>query len=471
MKVLLAASEVAPIIKLGGLGDVIGSLPKELEKLGVDIDVIAPYFSFAKTENLKIYKSMEIDVPYAGKTEIVGVYKTKLPDSTVDVFLLKNKTYFTAHNSTWKMSNEEELETFSFFDRAIVEFIKANFNTYDLIHCNDWHTGLVTHLLQDELAASRPATLFTVHNLMYQGIGPREIVRNVGIVPGQHSLIDWDISDGDLNMVQQAVASSDFVNAVSPTYAKEILTPEFGLELADILLAREARVSGILNGIDYTSFPRNYTPNAVVEGKRQAKRTLLARLGLSADSDRPLYSFVGRLDPNQKGLDILYESLPFLIEKGGIFVLLGSGDAKWQKKFAELGQIPELKDNFSAQLVFDLELATQIYSGSDYIIVPSKYEPCGLIQMIAMWYGTVPIVRATGGLKDSVFEGENGFVFEKYNAASLQEALSRSLESYKSGDFVRLSRNAIAADFSWKNSALEYKKLYEKVIKLRLESL
>jgi len=471
MKILLVAAEVAPIVKLGGLGDVIGSLPKALEKLGTNVDVIAPFFPFAKIDNIKLYKSIEINVPYGGENYLVNVYNTKLPDSNVDVILLQNSRFFGGHSGTWKLSNEQELESFSFFDRSVVEFIKSKFNTYDLIHCNDWHTGLISHILEDELSATRPATLFTVHNLMYQGVGEPVIARNVGIVPGVHALIDWDIADGDLNLVQQGVTSSDYINTVSLTYSKEILTPEYGGGLHEILQAREGRLTGILNGLDYSLFPRGYSSTNWKTKKPEYKKKLAEKLNLSQSTNKPIFAFVGRLDSYQKGLDLTYGAIPHIIEKGGQFILLGDGDEAWKQKFVEMSQNKTYVQDFSAQLKFDLELAKMVYAGSDFLIVPSKYEPCGLIQMIAMWYGSLPIVRATGGLKDSVKEGFNGFLFDKYDVGDLNGAIDKAFLVYGGKEMQEMIFRAISEDFSWEKSAMQYNELYKKIIQLRLENI
>lgn len=469
MKILLAASEVAPFIKIGGLGDVAGSLPKALQQAGANIDVIVPFFPSAKLEGSHVYKSMEINVPFDGEIHTVEVHKTKLPRTDVDVILLKNSHFFTSGGVHFYQKSISETQMFSFFNRAIVEYIKSSFNTYDLIHCNDWHTGLITHILSDELGSERPATLFTIHNLMYQGIGDSGVVKEIGLVPGEHPLIDWDISDGDLNMVQQGVLSADFVNAVSPTYAKEILTPEFGGELSESLKAREGRLTGILNGIDYSAFPREYNQQTWKEGKRVAKEKLQAQLGLSASKDRPVFSFVGRLDPNQKGLDILFESLPALLELGAQFVLIGSGDKSWEEKFEALSNDEKVGQQVKCALKFDVDLANLIYSASDFIVIPSKYEPCGLIQMIAMWYGTLPIVHGVGGLKDSVINEKTGFVFDSYTSKDLTQSLKKAVELYNKDrkTFDHLVENALDQDFSWKKSAIEYLRLYEKIIMLK----
>ena len=456
MKVLLAASEVAPIIKIGGLGDVVGSLPKALEKLGVDADVIVPFFSYAKVAKLPIYKSLDLLVPFAGNSHKVGVYKTQLPNSTVDVFLLKCDTYFG--------ESEMETEKFAFFSRAVVDFIKSAFNTYDLIHCNDWHTGLITHILEDELRLERPATLFTIHNLLYQGSAEGVLLKDMGLDSGDHRFLDWDLADGDVNFMLQGAGSSDYINTVSETYAKEILAGEFGGGVSDVLQSRRDRFTGILNGIEPEVFPRKYELHNWQEGKRAAKAELLTKLKLPV-SDEPLFAFISRLDPNQKGLDILIKVIPEIVRKGGTFVLLGTGDVSWEKKLKELEHA--MPKNVSVNIGFDSTLANLIYSGSDFFIVPSKYEPCGLTQMVAMHYGTLPIVHKVGGLADTVVNMINGFSFEKYTSGDLLRSVIKAIDSYGKNLHSIMVRNAFKTDFSWDKSALEYKKLYNKVVEMR----
>ncbi len=464
MKVLLAASEVAPVIKIGGLGDVIGALPKALEKISVNVDVIVPFFPSAKIEGLQLYKSFDLYVPFANKNNVVEVFKTKLPDSNVDLYLLKNEEYFVG-GSNFFANNLTETEMFAFFDRAVVEYVNSSFNTYDIIHCNDWHTGLVTAMLKDELGNERPRTLFTIHNLNYQGTGSPALLKDTGIVPGEHPLIDWDLADGDLNMMQQGITSSDYINTVSPSYAKEILTKEFGSSFEDILKSREGRLSGILNGIDYSAHPRSYDINSVEEGKKDAKKALLERLKISPKhKDAPIFSFVGRIDAFQKGLDILFESLPELLKNDAVFLLLGSGDKRWEEKLATLSQDKTISDKFSCNIMFDIELANLMYAGSDFLVVPSRYEPCGLIQMIAMWYGTLPIVHDVGGLKDTVKNGENGFVFNRYSSQALLISMKEALGVYGTEKMQKMITASMRKDFGWEQSAVEYKKLYERIL-------
>ncbi len=467
MKVLMVASEAAPVLKLGGLGDVVGSLPKELQKLGVDVDIIIPYFPNAKTTGLDIFKSMDIEIPFANKVELISIYKTKLPNSDVDVLLVKSPNYFDSYQQSAFANNISETEIFTFFSACVVEYIKTKYNTYDVVHCNDWHTGLITHLLEDALGVERPGTLFTIHNLMYQGEGDAKIIQEVGIVPGEHRQIDEDIKDGTLNLISQGIMSSDFVTTVSPTYAKEILTEEFGKNMTDVLRAREGRLSGILNGVDYSAFPRNYDITDYEESKHLKKIDLQNKLNLSR-SDTPIFSFVSRLDPYQKGLDILYEVVPDILEKGGQFILLGSGNEEWEKKFIDLMRKYESGRNISVNIKFNVDLANDIYMGSDFFLVPSRYEPCGLTQMISMWYGTLPIVHGVGGLKDSVEHAVNGFVFDGYVATNLLKAVNKGFDVYsKPTDKDLMIKHAMRSDFSWKGSAEKYLEIYKKIVKFR----
>ncbi|MFA6982040.1 MAG: glycogen/starch synthase [Patescibacteria group bacterium] len=466
MRVLLAASEVAPIIKLGGLGDVVGSLPKALQRLGVNIDVIVPFFPVADTNIFKIEKLLDMHVPFGGESFLIKVFTARIPvrgTEGVDVYLLKNDKVFSIGGQDAFANNLSETEMFMFFSKAVVEFVKVRLGMYDIVHCNDWHTGLITHLLSDELGLERPATVFTIHNIKYQGIGDEALLENAGLVPGTHPMLDWDTEDGSVNLMQQGIMSADYINAVSPSYAKEIMTPKFGGGFVDILKAREGRLSGILNGLDYSQFPRNYDVYTCPQEKPEFKKTLQEKLGLEV-CDKPVFSFISRLDPNQKGLDILHSVIPDIVKRGGQFILLGVGEKEWEGKFHLLA--PD--KSISINTVFDVALARQMYEGSDFLLAPSKYEPCGLIQMIAMWYGTLPVVHGVGGLKDSVTDGKNGFVFKQYTAKALLSSIEKALKVY--GDRQKLNEmvtSAITTDFSWEKSAEEYKKLYESAVATR----
>jgi len=468
LKVLICASEVAPIIKLGGLGDVVGSLPKALEKIGIDADVVVPFSPLANISGLKVYKSLDIQVPYDGESRKISVYVTKLPGSFVDVYMLRNDDFFGAAGKSAFLNSVAETKIFSFFSRCVVELIKTKFNTYDVVHCNDWHTGLVTHILQDELGLERPATVMTIHNLSYQGVGNTQLLKEVGLDPSKHKTIEWDISDGDVNFLMQGIASADLINTVSPSYARELLVQEDVSKISQVLTSRQDRFIGILNGLDYGSYPRKFNQENYQTLKLGAKKDLALELGMDL-VDAPIFSVITRLDPNQKGLDILLEVLPRIVNKGGRFVLLGSGNKDWEEKFRELAK--ELGvDKVSINTTFDTKLAVRIYEASDFFLIPSRFEPCGLTQMISMWYGAIPVVHAVGGLRDSVKEGKTGFLFEEYSADAFEKAIDKCFKIYQSPLHSDMIKECLKADFSFDKSAKSYKELYEKAVQLRQDA-
>jgi len=463
MKVLFSASEVAPIIKMGGLGDVIGALPKALTLLKIDADVIIPFYTSIDTSKYKFIKQYDIQVPYGGETFLTPIYKTKLPSSNVDVFLVKNDALFD--NKHGYLLNE--VIPYSFFSRAVVEFIKTGFNSYDVIHCHDWHTGLIPHILSDELGLEKPPVLFTIHNISYQGNVEESLLKDIALDPGKHLGIAYDIQDGFLNLMQQAITSADYVSTVSPTYANEIMFKDIGGDLSGLLYDRRHTVGGILNGIDYTTLPGSFNEKSWKEGKQLARKLLFKKLSLDSMASAPVFSFISRLDPNQKGLDLLYDSLDTVCENGGVFILLGTGDPMWEAKFVQKGAELNKKyaNKISINIKFDNELALEIYRASNFFLVPSRFEPCGLTQMIAMHYGALPIVRDTGGLKDSVIDSINGFKFKLYNATDLRSCIVRALKFYKdASSYEKMVVKALNADFNWEKSATEYKKLYTHLI-------
>jgi starch synthase len=285
-----------------------------------------------------------------------------------------------------------------------------------------------------------------------------------------HPLIDWDVSDGDLNMLQQGVTAADFINTVSPSYAKEILTKEFGDDMFEILKAREGRIEGILNGLDYTQFPKDYNKSDWRKRKPERKTELQKKFGLKVDAKKPVVCYIGRIDPYQKGIDLIYDAIPEILKEGSQFVLLGAGDKEWMTKLQKMKDEYTGKD-LSLNLLFSVDLATEIYAAADYIIVPSRYEPCGLIQMIAMWYGTLPIVHSVGGLKDTVKEGKNGYKFDSFNAKTLVKTVTKAISGYNGQAYFKMVEEAMGENFGWDKSAQKYAKLYKEVIQLREESL
>jgi len=495
MKVLFCSYEVAPFFKKGGLGDVAGSLPKALANLGVDISVVMPDYDEVKSQKLKVKsQDQELKIKFAGREEIVRVDESVLPGSEVPIFFLENERYL----SELKEDRNENMEQFGFFSKAIAKFSQEHENIgFDLVHLNDWHTALVPLLLKLpkekwEVGSGkweRPATLLTVHNFGHQGKAPLDLLNKLGIRQEDSKVLAWDTADNDLEMLMEGIIHADLVNTVSPTYAKEIMESKVAGRLSEVLKGKEGRVKGILNGIDYSVWnPEtdkylavNYGLSAKRkaqsaklqlktknwrEGKRKNKLALQEKLGLETNGEMPLLAFVGRLASKQKGLEILYSAMIKLFKKAKFqFVLLGKGSQEWEEKFKKLAT----KEKQVATVIrFDEGLAHQIYAGADFVLIPSQFEPCGLVQQIGMRYGALPIVRKTGGLADTVKDGINGFVFEEYRTEALIDCLKRGLQifNFQFSILNSMVERAIGENFSWKRSAKEYLKLYQKAIEI-----
>lgn len=477
MKVLYCASEVAPIIKVGGLGDVAGSLPKALVKLGIEIKIVVPRYEDVKTLGYQETKVTDFVVPFAGQTEQVFVWQTNLPKTTIPVLLLENNQYLSKNGHRAFTGTISEVTRFAFFSKAIAQLLKTENlelkTKFDLIHLNDWHTSLVPLLISNSCppSADHLPSLLTIHNLSYQGIAPVDLLQKLDLKAEACEFLKWDAQNSDIDLLMEGVNHADYVNTVSPTYAREILTPEFGWGIEGVLQKKVSKLSGILNGIDTEVWNPSqdefinaqYSNTDYRMARIENKKALQKELGLWVDERIPVLAFIGRLEPRQKGLDILYGALEKLLERENLyFIILGTGDQGWQEKFQSLAA----KSGNKMIVVdrFDERLAHQIYAGTDLILVPSKFEPCGLPQMIAMRYGSLPIVRKTGGLADSVLDKQTGFVFEEYSVSALLITIRRALLTYfKPKEWEQMVISAMNQDFSWDKSAKSYLELYQKV--------
>lgn len=475
MKVLFAVWELDPFIKIGGLGDVARTLPGSLKKIGIDIRVIVPYYKVVRFHGHKKNKIGECKVAYAGKTEKVEIWEVIHPYMKFPAYFLKNKNY---------LDEVVSVETWGLFDKTVVEIIKQNTLHWqpDIVHVNDSHCGLIPHLLK--LAKLPVKSILTIHNLAYQGKASLDVLKHVGINPRTKS-IQWEIKERQVNLLVEAIMHADIITTVSPTYAKEILTEEFGAGLNEILKGMQGRIFGILNGIDidfsHTTHDRAvkfpYGPsekriggkieyNGWKEGKKLNKAFLQKKLGLQIRDDIPLLCFIGRIDAKQKGLDILHNMLRRIgIEKGAFeMVLLGSGEEDWEERYKWLSTF--YPKYVSCNFRFDDNLAHQLYAASDFIVIPSRYEPCGLIQMIAMLFGTIPIAHKTGGLKDSIKEDYNGFLFSKFDSEALEYTVNKAITLWQNDKptFEKIVENALTTNFSWDKSAEEYLSIYNKLL-------
>jgi len=487
MNVLYIVSEVAPFSKTGGLGDVAGALPKYLSKQGVNVSVMSPLYRRVRQASGDLKDTgVEVEVTLNQDTIRGRVFESRLPGSDVPVYFLENERYYDREElyGTSKGDFPDNCERFVFFCRGVMEAIKRMPLEVDLIHSNDWQTGLipvyVKTIYKEQEKIRDIATLFTIHNIAYQGLFWHWDVPLTGL--------SWDLFNykeleffGKINLLKGGIVFSDIVTTVSRTYAKEIQTPEFGCGLEGVLAWRSRDLHGILNGVDYSEWnpetdrylPANYSAKDF-KGKRVCKQVLQKRMGLPANKKIPLLGFIGRLTA-QKGLDILAEAMDELMKMDVQFVLLGSGEQKYQELLQGIAQ--KYRGKLALQIAFDIELSHIMQAGCDIMLVPSQYEPCGLNQMYSMKYATVPLARKTGGLADTIVDateenirrGEGtGFLFEAPRADALIGALSKALTFYRHPEqWKKLMLNCTAQDWSWNRSAAEYVRLYEMAIQKR----
>lgn len=466
MKILFAVWELDPFIKVGGLGDVAASLPRALSNLGIDIRIVIPFYKALKLGRSRKKLIKHFTLKYADKLEKVEVYEIAHPVSKVPVYLLKNSKYLDVPVFP---------DTFAFFDKAIVAMVAENHLSWipEILHCNDLHTGLIPLLLKENKISIK--TMLTIHNLSFQGRTSLDILAKIGLEYSKCQVVQWEIESRQINFLLEGITHADIITTVSPTYAKEILTEEYGAGLEEVLRAKEGRIFGVINGIDdhrreTMHLPHIKHPNLLSqkysweEEKKLSKRSLQKKLGLTVDESIPLLAFIGRFDPKQKGIDILHKMLRTIDLSGYEFIILGKGDLEWEERFQWLDTF--YPKNVACVFVFNDIFAHQIYAASDFIFIPSRFEPCGLIQMIAMCYGTLPIAHRTGGLIDSIKNGHNGFLFDNYSAEALRETVEKAVHIWRHErkQYQKMVENALCADFSWDKSAKEYLRLYEKLM-------
>lgn len=468
LRVLFLSAEVAPFAKRGGLGDVAGSLPKALAAAGHDVRVVMPAYQ-AIERGYPGVKPMELtlNVPVDNRLIPAGVFAGKLPGSDVPVYFIAERHLFDRPEV---YGYGDDVYRFAFFSRAALDLTFAALGWRpDVVHAHDWHsapavTWLATAGQHDSRYAGTP-TVFTIHNLAHQGHAPWRILDYLGI--WTHALAEE--SFGEVNFMARGIYHATMVNTVSPTYAREILTPEGGARLDGLLRHRSFDVHGILNGIDFETWDpaadeRLAQPftTGQWEQRQENKRALQGLLGLPERDDAPLAAMVTRLD-HQKGLDITGHVIHRLLngDAGDAqFVLLGTGDPRYENMFAHLAGYH--RDKMTAVLEYNAGLAPLIYGGSDIFLMPSLFEPCGLGQMIAMRYGSVPVVRATGGLADTVVDAMTGFTFYQHTADDFWHALARAVHVFRHEreTWRAIQQNGMTTDFSWERSAQGYEQLY-----------
>jgi starch synthase len=469
INVLFLAAEAEPFIKVGGLGDVAGSLPRALRAISnddikLDVRLVLPYHPAVKADSLKPLGMFSLQ---RGSAEIqVETFETSL--NGMPVYLIGGEP-IRANGSVYSLNADLDAEKYAFFSLAALELSHQVNWLPDVIHGNDWHTALSMYgslTKRWEEGARHVASVITLHNLPFMGPDVSAILESYDIKLAQTDLPDW----ARVMPLPLGLWASDAIVAVSPTYGKEILTPEFGCGLDDFLQIRRETVHGIINGLDTDSFnPADDSALGVnfdIESleKRDANKTLLQeRLGLAREPKTPLLAMVSRMDI-QKGVDLALAALKNMKRSNWQAVILGTGDPKLEAAARKLQSL--LPERIKVETRYDAGLARQIYAGADMLLMPSRYEPCGLSQMIAMRYGCVPIVRAAGGLNDTVHHGVTGYIFEKAHHMSLVAAINSAMKIFADHEKWRsIQRAGMAQDFSWANSAKQYSELYQSLLK------
>lgn len=472
MKVCFIAAEAAPFVKVGGLGDVIGSLPKALRELGVDARVILPLYSSIDRERFGLkYKAYQF-VDLGWRHSYCGIFETEVDG--VPCYFVDNEQYFNRDSIYGQIDDGER---FAFFSKAALEILPALDFKPDVVNVNDWHTALSVIYL--DVLKSREAEFYkdmksvlSIHNIEFQGqFNPYEMGNLFGL---ENKYFDALIYNGDLNLLKGAIQLADRINTVSETYAREILDPYFSYGLDKILNVEQGKLRGILNGIDVDKFnpktdpmiPVNYDLKTF-EDKVQNKLAFQKEMDLEVNADIPLIGMVTRLT-HQKGIDLILQASEDILRTGAQLVILGTGDAHYESALRSLEHYRH--DRVRSILLFSNEMSAKIYAASDLFLMPSKTEPCGLSQLISMRYGTVPVVHRVGGLRDTVIpftgvEG-NGFTFESFQAGDMMDAIYRAVTCfYQSPDeWKQIIKNNLQKDVSWEQSAKKYLDLYHEVV-------
>ncbi|HOK79710.1 MAG TPA: glycogen synthase GlgA [bacterium] len=468
--VAIVCCECVPFVKVGGLADVTGALLIKLPKY-IDTKIFLPAFSQV-TQKYPCEIIGECEV-YFSKDRVEKALFLRMKEKN-NVYLIANSRYFDRPELYGEHGTDypDNLLRFSFFSKAVLECCKKFGISVDVFHCNDWHTALLPLYKKLFYPDTGAASVFTIHNLAYQGIFPSSQFPSLGLGNEFFSMEQLEFY-GNINLMKAGIIHSDLINTVSPTYAKEILTAEFGCKLEGLLKTREKDLVGILNGIDYlvwnpmfdTSIFKKYRTR---KGKLVNKTMLQNKFSLPTSTEIPLFGFVGRF-VQQKGIDLIVEAVENLKEKDFQLIALGTGEVLYENAITLLAK--KYPDRVAVKIGFDDALARQIYAGCDYFLMPSRFEPCGLGQMIALKYGTIPIVRKTGGLADTVqpINKENregwGFVFEKADFSELVQVMTMAIETYPDSSFMEhLFKMAISLDFSWNKSVEQYLTLYQKAL-------
>ena len=480
MKILFASPEAHPLIKTGGLADVAGSLPRAIRNLRHDIRIILPAYQSILQQTGKFTLAAHLSLE--GVSQPVRILSGKLPGSTVTVYLVDSPGHFDRSGNPYTMKSgnawPDNAERFTAFCRAI-EAIALDTAGLDwqpeIVHCNDWQTGLVPPLLHRH--AHRPATVFTIHNLAYQGLFDWKTFKKLQLPNDFWSMHAMEFHNR-FSFIKGGLVFADWVTTVSPTYALEIQTPEFGYGLEGLISHREDNLTGIVNGVDYAVWNPGRDPHIPVQfnarsllHKLDNKRALQAHFSLPVANNIPVFATISRL-VEQKGIDLIIDLVPDLVKEGAQLIILGNGDQQLEKAISDAAA--KYPQHIGTFLGYDEALAHHIEAGADIFLMPSRFEPCGLNQIYSQRYGTVPVVRHTGGLADTVTDTTpatlanktaTGFSFLETTATALGNAVERALSCYREPDtWMQIMQTGMKQDFSWKRSAHLYTELYETVL-------
>ncbi len=474
LKIVYVSSEASPLVKTGGLADVAGSLPQALADLGHDVSVFLPAYKCINREKYPLLsESAVLQVPLGGEERRCGVLRSGAI-SGVSVRLIDQPDLFGRDGlyDEGGIPYPDNAVRFAFFPRAVIELIRLEGNPPDIIHCNDWQTALLPVFLKtcyrDDPCFRSTQVLFTIHNIAYQGTFPQWMLGEIGLPEGLYVTEGGLEFYGKISYLKGGILFSDLITTVSPSYSREIQTEEYGFGMEGVLKSRADSLVGVLNGIDVQQWnpaADSYLPEAIGPGdweeRESVKRTLMKVCGLDYEEGIPLVGIVSRL-AGQKGFDLIEAAADRIMESGVFMVVLGRGERRYEELF--LGLKARYPDRLFVRLDFDDPLAHLIYGGCDIFMMPSRYEPCGLGQMIAMRYGAVPLARKTGGLADTIIdEGgkRNGFLFEEFSPSSLLRAFDRALKAYhKREGWREIMMNGMRGNYSWRASAGRYLEIY-----------
>ena len=472
MKILFVSAEVSPFAASGGLADVAGALPKEIKKLSnCEINVIMPLYDTVREKYGDILEPVT-DISFNLSWRKTGASIYKIKKDGIDCFFVENHYYFDRGRL---YGESDDAERFAFFSAAVIEFMLKEKSFPDILHANDWHAAPIIIYLKtiykNEYELSKIKTVFTIHNIEFQGVFGLDTAQSVfGIEKEDENIIEFNSS---VNLMKGAIITADIVNTVSPNYRNELRYDYYSFGLSEIIKMADEKFYGILNGIDYSVFSPEkggdidfpYNKRAYKKNKAKNKEALQNLLNLEIKANTPLIAIISRLT-DQKGIDLLICILDELLNEDVQFVVLGTGDEKYENALKE---IEARHSNMRAIIKFDRALSKKLYAASDIFLMPSKFEPCGLSQMIACSYASIPIVREVGGLYDSIIpynaDGANGFSFQNYNAHELLFTVKNAIEVYKNKTkWSELTDCAIKSNFSWSNSAKKYIALYNKLL-------